>query len=84
MPSYDEVDWSFKEATSQSKNKLSIEEVDIPRFPFPQSSLSAEEWSLKDNELELSCPANDHLSTVPQSSRIDQQNANICDSIYSM
>ena len=42
MPSYDEVDRS-EEDTSQSKNKLSIEEDDMPRFPFPQSSLSAEE-----------------------------------------
>lgn len=83
MPSYDAIDWS-EEATSQSKNKLSIEEDNMPRFPFPQSSLSAEEWSFKDNELELSCPAKDHLSTAPQSSRINQQNANICDSIYSM
>ena len=71
MPSYEEIDWS-EEDTSQSKNKLSIEEDDMPRFPIPQSSLSAEEWSLKDNELELSCPAKDHLSTVPQSSRINR------------
>lgn len=46
----------LKRTHLNQKNKLCIEEDDMPRFPFPQSSLSAEEWRFKDNELELSCP----------------------------